>query len=904
MRPNQDFNEIHYDVNQWQEFNWVKACRKYSNGGWSSWQWMKVNDLLEFRRKRKSTLIFHTIGHFREQDTEAEQLSDLCFECDVGGETDFERRQNFQRMQNTVDELYRFFADLGIEDGQIRFWFTGGRSIHVVVMHQPFGVEPAVELNLVMKHIASYFNHSILDGDEYLPLDESLYANPKQFRMPNSYYPKYDAWKIEISPNEFDLPEAKLRELAKEPRPSLYDLSDISTDPVPDAVEWYQERLQEFQELEKEREHIPTNIKALQELTDIPACIADLRTNTISTEGIRNQATLLDATFCKSTKVEKSDAIAIIDGWVQHIPEYLTSTKPGRPRTIATKSVVESVYRNPKYKFACGYALALGLECNKEACPLYNKKAFQRWNKRVKVIPNFEPTVINEFVPIDTLRSKLSETITENGNDVLLHIPPGGGKTETTLKTIEAAHNVIYSASRRELLDSPMNLIVSSACQLIRPRGPIGPKPGKDASPGEQEAYKATALCPYYQHADALAAKRWNVAKYLCSKCDIGMTTCKYWIQYKVAGSCCITHQILFIPKHMESLIANNEPTIIFDEPNPQSFIEQVNITPKILTDEMERNRNPDVVKFLEVIRTVVEKHTDVKTTYIGKAIIDKILSVDANFEKTLSAVAEYVDIPGDYVEIEVDGISAQSTDKAWLVIIDNKEYWIPRSICFETELDYDDPEPINDETIKDGNWRPYQYREDETGNGYAVEVREYKDKRLNLLLKTYREYEIAQAAHRIRPLLYPGQKKIWLLTNLPIDELPPTRVTDLAELKAETDPAFLQFVETIKAIVAEYSGVWNELLVLISSQNMVEFSELPNCTSIYNLVQNGNSENYIRKTMFYQLERAVKVLNYKATTIAIGGNVRLKVYHDGNLDQDKIREVYQQIQEAINEKE
>ncbi len=1365
MKPNliTDFSGIHYDVNTWTDFKWVKATRQYDTKGrksFAKWQWVTVDDLLEFRRKRKSTLIFHSIGHFREQDTETEQLCDLCFECDVSGETDFERRQNFQRMQNTVDEIYRFFADLGISDGQIRFWFTGGRSLHVVVMYQPFGIEPMVELNLVMKHIAQYFNNGLLDGDEYLPLDESLYANPKQFRMPNSYYPKHDAWKIEISPNEFDLPEAKLRKLAKKPRLPLYDLAEISTDPVPDAVEWYQERFREFQELQKEREHIPTDITALKEMEGVPACISELRTNTIAKNDTRNQATLLDATFCKSTGINQSEAFGIINEWVQRIPGALSDCEPGRARSLATKSVIDSVYRGKQYKFACGYAKSLGLKCEKETCPLYQKRDFRKFGKRVKVIKDFQPTVSNEIVSVETVRAGVKSRVrshakrtseaegqrsadTANEGDILLRTPPGGGKTETSIKTIdcrnvptiqvEAKNNMIYAASRRDMLDFPMNLISHSPCQLIKPRGPIGHKPGDGVtleSHGETEVspvrsiaegdacvlhnalemmeYEQSALCPNYKHADALAAKRWNVAKWLCAKkCDIGMTACPYWQQFKVVGSCCITHQILFIPNHMESLVSNNEPTVIFDEPNPQTFIEQVNITAKVLTEEIARHKgNPEITEFLELIRDVVEgfergrllmlaSDSTAHGTYItGSAVIQKLCvgksddfqegleshgfasakpvcstehldngktrepvqekpnleglskaerqkvikdfikmnvgqsdrtiatelgcgqqtigryrkQLEANgeieriarrkgldgknynsgvpkitkngtpeienetpengengtlgepkvnqaegvatnaeglvspkhrgcnrtandFEKMLDAVMGWMSIDDSYIEIQVDTISTQSTDRAWLVIIDNAEFWIPRSICFESNIsdkrlmipqwfaekkgfDYDipdtdkdvpegdiplnflpdlvtilseeyrkfkrgkdynsqlaltqtplgqkilrmnirkqprlrecrlilldafgdaellskltgrnivevnvgagidadvvqivdgyygitttwrkrrgggipkaslerlikaaaniasqdpegtlivtwklihhhieelqkqgkfdakvvvdhfgnvkgsndyqhkrqviiigapsihpdellqmahciwhdDPEPIDDEMVKDGNWREFQYREHETGNGYAVEVREYKDKRLNLLLKFYREYEIAQDAHRIRPLLYPGERKIWLLTNLPIDELPPTYITDLDDIIAETDPEFLQFVEIVKDIVTEFGGIWGNLLDLTKGENMSNFLLSNACNRRRVLLATLESKKYTRATIFNQLHRAVKILGYESAIVTIStgkrGPINLKVWHAGNLDAGKIRELYHQ---------
>jgi len=1131
MKPKDitDFASIQYDTNTWTDYKWVKVAKQYPSGGWTQHTWATVDKLVEFRKLHKSTLIFHTLNHYAEAETEKPQLCDLVFECDVGGQTEFEQKQNFRRMQNTVDALYRFFyGDLGLEDGQIRFFFTGGRSIHVVVMHQVFEVEPMVRLNDVMKHIAKYLNLGLLYEDVYHPLDENLYANPKMFRMPNSYYPKYDAWKIEISPQEIDLPEAELRKLAKEPRPPLYDPKEISTEPIPDAVEWYRERLQEFQERKKEREHVPTDPRAFQDFEDIPACIADLRENTIRENDKRNQATLLDATFCKSTSVKKDEAFTIINEWVQRIPDTLTDRKRGKERAIATRSVVESIYRGKQYKFACEYAQALDLECSREACPLYEKKAFQKWNKRVKTIPNFTPTYKAVMTSIEELRKALAEKVDDSGCDLLLHAPPGSGKTETTLVTVDAqSKNILYSPPRREMLDYPMTLITHSACQLIKPRNPIGEKP---EHPEDVILWEAAALCKHYKQAEALAAKRWNVAKMLCSKkCDIGMAKCPYWKQFKVWGSSLVTHNYLPIPYHMKSLIEGNNPTIIFDEPSLNSLTEQVNITAKVLTEEMTRWKNQDIVKFLSVVRAVIENHGEDCIT--GKAVINKIMTTyDGDFEKLLDSVIGWLSVPEDYIEIQVDSISAQSTEKAWLVIVDGVEHWIARSLCFESDIEnkrlmipywlaeqkgidydiantemikdtpegdiplnflndfitvlydefqqykqgknynsrialtetalkrkclhmnlrkplaisncrlilldaygnvellskltnrklvawtlpmamdaeviqivdgyygittmwkkkaksegggipkrtlekrlipaakniasqdpegtliitwklihqyieklqkegkfdnrvvvdhfgnvrgsgeyeqkrqviiigapsiqvedllqianciwHDDPEPLDDTMVRDGNWRPYQYREEETGNGYAVEVREFKDKRLNLLLKTYREYEIAQAAHRIRPLLYPGKKKIWLLTNLPIDELPPTRVTDLSEIIAETDPQFLAFVEVVKRVVAELTGVWGELLV--------KNSECHHCNRIYILLQTWHSENLIsRRTTLRWLQRAVELLGYEATTITIGGNVRLKVYHDGNLDENKIRQAYFELKEV-----
>jgi hypothetical protein len=69
---------------------------------------------------------------------------------------------------------------------------------------------------------------------------------------------------------------------------------------------------------------------------------------------------------------------------------------------------------------------------------------------------------------------------------------------------------------------------------------------------------------------------------------------------------------------------------------------------------------------------------------------------------------------------------------------------------------------------------RPYQYI-DPDGEGWVCPVYEYADPYLQALLWQSREAEIIQSAHRARILLQ--NVPVYLLTNLPIDELPPTRL-------------------------------------------------------------------------------------------------------------------------------
>lgn len=79
-----------------------------------------------------------------------------------------------------------------------------------------------------------------------------------------------------------------------------------------------------------------------------------------------------------------------------------------------------------------------------------------------------------------------------------------------------------------------------------------------------------------------------------------------------------------------------------------------------------------------------------------------------------------------------------------------------------------------------DNTWvtvdRPYNYVDPADGQGWSQPVSEYADPRLNLLLYQMREAEIVQTAHRARPVLNQNTT-IYLLTNLPIDDLPPTQL-------------------------------------------------------------------------------------------------------------------------------
>lgn len=84
------------------------------------------------------------------------------------------------------------------------------------------------------------------------------------------------------------------------------------------------------------------------------------------------------------------------------------------------------------------------------------------------------------------------------------------------------------------------------------------------------------------------------------------------------------------------------------------------------------------------------------------------------------------------------------------------------------------------------GGYCPRQYgMSDDDGMDWQIDIRDYADPRMQDLVALFREGEVLQAAHRIRPLDEGAGKTIWLLTSLPIPGLPPTDLIRLEDVVA-----------------------------------------------------------------------------------------------------------------------
>lgn len=1111
----------------------VQAHRRLKDGTWtksSKWAWITVDKIVEFSRRKKNVLTFCSIGHFEKADKLSKQISNQPFDFDCNDE------RQFWMARNSCLAIMDYFGDYGLDYEHIRVWFTGGRGYHIEIPHQVFNIEPQVELNLVMKHLASHVNSYLTDDaycDDCLEVDLNIYKNPNQYRLPNSYRPDRKTYKIELSWDELkNLDKQQLMTLAANPRLPLYDIDTITFEPIDDAVEWYQERLKEYHAQQSQAQAaatttpinpkhiktmannpIPITPKYLQ-VTNIPAgvpvCIADLRQHGIKKAGDRNKATMLDACFCRDAGVPLVDAKTIINTWVQTIPINMTGCKPGRERQNATHSNVDYIYNHTTYKFDCSYAIGLGLTCNQEGCPLYQQKAFQKWTKNIKIIPNFTTNVrpLQEHT-VDEIRQMFGGKFKEYAlsDDIfalLLRLLQGGGKTFTTLTEAREIDNarILYAAPRHEIITA------------LEAEGLID----RHIYPRDQKHCEQSQLAAFYGN------KRYNVIQKVCSKkCELGMNYCEYFKQFapiKAGEIVGIVHEYLFIPTYMEKLLENTSdediPTVvIFDEPDPQKFFETVNITSSNITEAISCWWSTGTKALLVSIRTAIEKLKQ-EERFTGKKAIERMLAEipnDTILEHLLETAKRYASIPDRCKPVKFNRrVDASKRGNAMLFAFDGKQVWIPVdafwvvdedenimllepwvierdeltpipesdvlplnflsdlantlmaeyekyqngseynslitigrlpglkhpilrlnlpkpfSVPDDTKLvlldgsgipellevlanrenerweipmqpdveviqitdgaygkttltnpkstagenliklanqiaseapddtviftwqdietvirekqaagefpmqveidhygnlegknDYEDKQtvillgtptpnpkdmielaaaiwrddtPLDTETIKTGNYRSYQYV-DAQSNGCAVEVREYKDARLNMILHTYREQELVQAAHRIRPILYPG-KRIYLLTNMPLDTLPPSRLTTIKELLTETSTEFKEFTALIQEIVKVHSGGWKELIMNMSkNQNVISTMYLLH-SGFYSLPTGGTLQRWFNM--------AVSNLGYVSNNVnfpQLGLAKPLKVFHDGNLDMTKIEKLYQQVSSA-----
>ncbi|MCY8577102.1 primase C-terminal domain-containing protein [Bacillus haynesii] len=272
-------------------------------------------------------------------------------------DTVLENEEDYEKIKEDVRTALRYITVImNIDMNQVRFFFSGGKGIHLTIPAITLGLEPHVALNQIYKMIAE----DISQYCKHKTLDTKVYDDKRMFRMVNSWNIKGQAYKIPLTFDEFvKLKFSEIRALAQFPR-------EISvSDPVPSArarvvinqhIEDWTNKVNRRQEFSGK----------LRKLDKEPPCIKAMWEKIFrETVDERNNSGTALASFYMQQGIEYEETLARLYKWNN---EHCSPKQKDREIEI----IVQSVY-NGQYKYGCETFKRVSGVCDKENCPLFKQ---------------------------------------------------------------------------------------------------------------------------------------------------------------------------------------------------------------------------------------------------------------------------------------------------------------------------------------------------------------------------------------------------------------------------------------------------------------------------------------------------------------------------------------------------
>ncbi|HIA36790.1 MAG TPA: hypothetical protein EYN89_08720 [Flavobacteriales bacterium] len=170
--------------------------------------------------------------------------------------------------------------------------------------------------------------------------------------------------------------------------------------------------------------------------------------------------------------------------------------------------------------------------------------------------------------------------------------------------------------------------------------------------------------------------------------------------------------------------------------------------------------------------------------------------------------------------------------------------------------------------------------------------------------MRTYREDEMVQAAHRIRPLLNPEEKEIFLISNLPIKELPPQKLLKLDDLVGENSED-AEFHDLAAAVIQGCSGVWADLICNLIQMKNPDFENFVGTSLLLDIYYNKDvptkpTLRFSQKTCARRLQKVARAKGWQVAEVRVKykKTAKVRVFHDGRIDLEKIQEMYSELKE------
>ena len=333
----------------------------------SRWRRIKKTDVDTFAKEHHFYNVFATIQQFcvyKVLEGE-EQYGPLYF--------DFDAKGNFKEVQDDVNDLLSYFIKIhNLSPAEYRVFFSGSKGMHVIVNPISMGIEPHPELTYIYKNMALYLQTLL----NLKTLDPKVYSIRRVLRLPNTVHRSSGKYKIELDPSEILKDEAEIREMAKKPRPALYDEIEYTDLEPSETLNAFYKNFRNLYQKQVEINKLKPQ-KPIKKSEIYPVCIKDLIDNSITKTGTRNLATMCLACYFKDQDKTEQETIDFILNWTNSIPAKLTSAK-GNQLKASTIGCIKSIFDDKaigkNYHFICSAMRTLGTDCNYDKCKIANEK--------------------------------------------------------------------------------------------------------------------------------------------------------------------------------------------------------------------------------------------------------------------------------------------------------------------------------------------------------------------------------------------------------------------------------------------------------------------------------------------------------------------------------------------------
>lgn len=331
----------------------------------SKWERIPLANLEKYRAKFNNTDFCRSVARYENPEPKDNGSMIMGITIDLDGDN-----LNLDTVLNEARLLRDYFyRGWELKKEEVRFYYSGNRSIHIEIQPETINITPHERLNQYIKETV----RAIADKLELDCVDYSIYARRHLYRCIGTVHGKTNKYKVEVDPSELNFPSEELKKFGDTDRGYLYPEEEVELTKNEIASESFRELFEIAQNSIDEshfRGSTVENLSLIKGLVKFPACVQDLLEKNIRVKGTRNRATLALVSFFKDLGKTKTEIKELLVPWAKAMPAGLTGADE-RKRVAHVESLTDYIFsqEDSEYHFACQFILSLG----SRKCPIVCK---------------------------------------------------------------------------------------------------------------------------------------------------------------------------------------------------------------------------------------------------------------------------------------------------------------------------------------------------------------------------------------------------------------------------------------------------------------------------------------------------------------------------------------------------